>query len=586
SSSHHTLAFLQEHIMPPKKKSPKTAIYFFALEQCGSFRQRSMPIQEIIGQVLPKWKAMTIEQKRPYEERAKQAKREKMLASECQQTSIIPSAEETQFIKLNEDETSWLDQYLQIDLFDLSKKNFLFINFQIFCKTDEEDGGEYIPAELAAMKFSFDKSVKHEFYSFIKRDHIPVGYTSSCFETAEATHQIPYIDFKCASNKYDELWREMEKIIGESVYDSVEPITVFCSAFEREQTKWLLNWLYEKGTNTTIPTTRRLFRVLSFEALVAAILRRLDTMNRINHQSVREMLARPVYTLQIKERCGYHATLAIGHCSRVKNYSFVYLLNDFLHDRLIQCLKNQAQSMAKAATNVQTNPNNIGPTISSSEQVTSSNDDEEGDEDTYGEARNNQQLQNITGYNRHIHNTIKSAASSIISGVTTKSSSAVDSLTSSYLNRDQQSLAVKQRKREKQNQSQTLSASVHLNMVEREQQRNSKQLYSPSPDFGQKPSQTINTTLISRNSLNNNSLSSTLSPSIDSPPHQNNFRTNQHRSATDQSQQEQQQSTSVVKTALLCPSSLAALQDLTRIDNRDSGRGYDHQQEDPYVNRR
>ena len=115
-----------------------------------------------------------------------------------------------------------------------------------------------------------------------------------------------------------------------------DPIIVFCNAFERDQTNYLLNWLSKKGIERIPPT----FRVCSFEALVSALLRRIG-VGDFAHQSVREQLRRPVYTLQVKERCVYHDSLAIQYCSRAINHGFSLFLDGFVRERFIQILPNE-----------------------------------------------------------------------------------------------------------------------------------------------------------------------------------------------------------------------------------------------------
>lgn len=108
---------------------------------------------------------------------------------------------------------------------------------------------------------------------------------------------------------------------------------VFCNAFERDQTNYLLNWLVKKGMESYQTT----FRVCSFEALVAALLRRIG-IGDFAHQSVREQLQRPVYTLQVKDRCVYHDSLAIQYCSRAINHGFSLFLDGFVRERFVQAL--------------------------------------------------------------------------------------------------------------------------------------------------------------------------------------------------------------------------------------------------------
>ncbi len=104
-----------------------------------------------------------------------------------------------------------------------------------------------------------------------------------------------------------------------------------------------MNWLVTKGTNEVQQASKPVFRVYSFEALVAAILRRIGTGD-FAHQSVREQLRRPVYTLQVKDRCVYHDSLAIQYCCRAINHGFSLFLDGFVRQRFIQALPEHIQT--------------------------------------------------------------------------------------------------------------------------------------------------------------------------------------------------------------------------------------------------
>ena len=103
--------------------------------------------------------------------------------------------------------------------------------------------------------------------------------------------------------------------------------------------------------------SKPLFYVCSFEALVVAILRRLD-IGDFAHQSVREQLHRPVYTIQVKERCAYHDSLAIQYCCRAINHGFCRFLDGFIRQRFIQALPEQIQNETSNQTLSEIPPTN------------------------------------------------------------------------------------------------------------------------------------------------------------------------------------------------------------------------------------
>ncbi|CAF2879332.1 unnamed protein product [Rotaria sp. Silwood2] len=232
-----------------------------------------------------------------------------------------------------------------MDLIDIFKRNLFFVTFQIFCRTDDEDGGDYYPAEIAIMKYSFIESIKQEYFTIIKPEKFPVGYTGTAIDLSRETHQIPPFDFVGANGDYKRIWQEVKRVIGDSIVNSSinEPIIVFCNAFERDQTTYLLNWLVSKDNIDEEQSARPSFRVCSFEALVAAILRRIG-IGDFAHQSVREQLRRPVYTIQVKERCIYHHSLAIQYCCRAINHGFSLFLDGFVRQRFMKSLSEHVQN--------------------------------------------------------------------------------------------------------------------------------------------------------------------------------------------------------------------------------------------------
>lgn len=139
-----------------------------------------------------------------------------MLGNELLQTPVIPSNEEALFIETNSYENRLLDAYLSSNLVEIFERSLLFVNFQIFCRTDDEDGGDYYPAEIAIMKYSFARSIEQEYYTIFKPEKFPVGYTGSAIDLARETHQIPPFDFIGANGDYLGVWQEVKHVIGGS----------------------------------------------------------------------------------------------------------------------------------------------------------------------------------------------------------------------------------------------------------------------------------------------------------------------------------------------------------------------------------
>jgi hypothetical protein len=136
-----------------------------------------------------------------------------MLKNENVITPVIPSSEEASFIEQNSNENKFLDSYLSDDLIDIFKRNLFFVTFQIFCRTDDEDGGDYYPAEVAIMKYSFFESIKQEYFTIMKPEKFPVGYTGTAIDLSRETHQIPPFDFIGANGDYAQIWQEIKRVL-------------------------------------------------------------------------------------------------------------------------------------------------------------------------------------------------------------------------------------------------------------------------------------------------------------------------------------------------------------------------------------
>jgi hypothetical protein len=139
-----------------------------------------------------------------------------MLNNEHVITPVIPSSEEASFLEKNSNENKFLDAYFSLDLIDIFKRDLFFVTFQIFCRTDDEDGGDYYPAEIAIMKYSFFESIKQEYYTIMKPEKFPVGYTGTAIDLSRETHQIPPFDFIGANGNYSQIWQEVKRVIGGS----------------------------------------------------------------------------------------------------------------------------------------------------------------------------------------------------------------------------------------------------------------------------------------------------------------------------------------------------------------------------------
>lgn len=162
-------------------KPSRSAFYFYALEY-QRHQQRThghrLNINDAIAACYDEWKLLSEEEKQPfkiqYEEwriqyrldpetatgganqRAYQAK--KALKQEMKNEKILSERDiPCEELKIHYDrfslERDFLAfEYLPLDINELLTMPIYIINFQIFCKVDEEDGGQYVPAEMCILR--------------------------------------------------------------------------------------------------------------------------------------------------------------------------------------------------------------------------------------------------------------------------------------------------------------------------------------------------------------------------------------------------------------------------------------------------
>lgn len=152
-------------------KPSRSALYFFADEYRRQHGQR-MSITEAIEACHAEWKALSEEEKQPYKIRFEQWRIDyranpetvnqtsrRSAAKKAAKTERILSERDIpcEELKIHYDRFAFerdhlAFEYLPLDIEELLEMPIYLINFQIFCKVDEEDGGQYIPAEMSLLR--------------------------------------------------------------------------------------------------------------------------------------------------------------------------------------------------------------------------------------------------------------------------------------------------------------------------------------------------------------------------------------------------------------------------------------------------
>ncbi|CAF2879316.1 unnamed protein product [Rotaria sp. Silwood2] len=396
--------------MPRPNRSP---LFFYAREYQRRHGQR-MNINEAIAACYDDWKALSEEEKQPYKIQYEEwriqyrinpesphiinqhVKNKKQILHERD----IPCEE----LKIHYDrfsiEKNFLTcKYLPLDISELLSMPIYIINFQIFCKVDEEDGGQFIPAEMCILRYTLNEGVIIYKQRFLKPDKIPSGYMSSCLEHLKETHQIPLKDFTEATDNYQQIYYELKSFLLSTTtnnktnhisnnddddddrtrrrYLRLTQPCVFFPALEYEQTSTLLDWLQEKAEGTKPTKDTRVANLASIESLII-ILAKLKNYC-VSRDDIQKTFANAAYSFMIEERCPYHYQIGTNHCSVARCHAAAKLISAYLNqlyvpERLTSTTGRHSQNSFVNKTNqssinsMNTMPNRVEQSVAPSLQ--------------------------------------------------------------------------------------------------------------------------------------------------------------------------------------------------------------------------
>ena len=174
--------------MPPKPS--RSPLYFYASEYQQQYQRRhgrKLKINEAIAACYDDWKALSDEEKQVYKDQYEQWKIEyranptpsnvidqkrdvpKAVRSDPNlHERVIPSEElKSHYDRFTSEQIFLATEYIPCDLSELLSMPIYIINFQIFCRIDEEDGGGFIPAEMSILHVRLTIIVHYYSSSFL-----------------------------------------------------------------------------------------------------------------------------------------------------------------------------------------------------------------------------------------------------------------------------------------------------------------------------------------------------------------------------------------------------------------------------------
>ncbi|CAF0817085.1 unnamed protein product [Adineta ricciae] len=363
--------------MPKPSRSP---LYFYAVEyqRRQHTRRQYMNISEAIAACYDDWKALSDEDRQPYKNQFQEWRLQSRLSPESANVSQqytkpkkgiandnvlqkrdIPCTQlKHHYDRFTTERTFLACEYLPLDKSELLAMPIYILNFQIFCKLDEEDGGKYLPAEMCILRYTLNDGVTTYKHRFIKPEMIPTGYMSSCLEHAKETHEIPLKDFGEASNNYKSIFRELKSFLTTTMmnqlsggedertrrrYSRMVKPCVFSPAVEHEQTSKLFDWLQEKSEGQQPTKESRLVNFASIESLIM-VLADLKK-HHVSRDDIQRTFENASYSYLVDQRCPYHSHLGIRHCSVVRCHAAAKLISAYLNQLYVP--ERPASSVAK-----------------------------------------------------------------------------------------------------------------------------------------------------------------------------------------------------------------------------------------------
>lgn len=313
------------------KKKQRNGFYFFMKDQIEYYKvqDKAFNMTTIVPIAHPKWQALSPEEKKSYNDFAKQWKQQQKV-DDTRMDSSGHLVKEVMADELEQQQrTNMQNLYIRQliggvgTMEEISDMKFYLINFNIFCKTQE---GEVIPAEIALVEYSIKEGIMKEYHEFIHPDVIPTGYGFTARQHSENTHKIPPQNFPLAKSNYMGIYNHMKQFVksqGKVKYP------VYCLEEEIEQTEGALNWLCSRS----LDTTNEHFQVYDVARLLLEYCRFAKNEEGFafvdSPALMKDWLTKSSFNHVPNISCSWHESVdASNHCSLSIVKCFCYLMSE------------------------------------------------------------------------------------------------------------------------------------------------------------------------------------------------------------------------------------------------------------------
>ncbi|XP_053692010.1 protein maelstrom homolog [Sabethes cyaneus] len=323
--------------MPPKKNATAKGPFFFFMlefrkkEEAAGYRfTGGMP--EVTERAGPLWEKLAPYEREPYNIMAKKyrAHPKDLLGERYTSQGIAFSQVETEAQKQREHQQK-IQQLIMTMIHSAVKSNKLeelevfMISCNYFCATSTND---YIPAELAMVKYSLADGIKDRIHILINPQELPLGLAHDAeLHTAE-THQLPLPPDAVGETDFEEILKAIFKFTGTSFTKKQLPRLFTYNKDLAMVTNILVGILEATGVDNLEPQICPLVDYFYY-LKQATESYGLDICTFPSVHMAKALLEKDVYAYTIGIGCEVHEGLGNSiHCSLSKCVRWAFTISD------------------------------------------------------------------------------------------------------------------------------------------------------------------------------------------------------------------------------------------------------------------
>lgn len=311
------------------KKQPKNAFFYFMLHFKEEERRRGRQfnsLADVSAAASTPWQKMTAQERGPFEKQAKDSKvGPKKEVEKYTSQGIALSVIEKEQKQLEQEHRTMMRtiQSTVVDAFTdntIVSQEFIFISGNYFINVDEN----YLPAEVAMVRFSFENGIVNKFHTYVDPEKVPLGYQFDAKDNSEKTHRLPIPPKAKGEANYEIILDNMKTFMGDPT-----PI-LFTTKENIAMIKSFIQAFIDFGNNDDLER----YRVYPLHQLFFEIKEMAVKSNPVERKSFKsihiaeEHLRREDYAYLAGTACAFHEELDCAkYCAlaHVQNWAYIFL---------------------------------------------------------------------------------------------------------------------------------------------------------------------------------------------------------------------------------------------------------------------